>query len=79
MIHTTIGVYANGSRKMNGVPSKDLARHIWYNLKARPGRAFFVDGICLNNGYLKQEEIDRLEKEFEANPIVMDKDTAPYV
>jgi hypothetical protein len=79
MIHTTIGVYANGDRKTNGVPSEDLAVHIWYNLKMRPGRAFFLDGICLNNGYLNQEEVDRLEKEFKDRPIRMDKDTAPYV
>jgi hypothetical protein len=79
MIHTTIGVYANGDRKTNGVPSEDLATHIWYNLKFRPGRAFFVDGICLNNGYLHEDRIAELEKEFKENPIKIERDTAPYI
>lgn len=56
MIHSTIGVYANGSFKTNGVLAEDLSDHVQYNLKMCPGRAFFVDGICLNRGYLSEDE-----------------------
>jgi hypothetical protein len=77
MIHFTAGYYGDGSRKVNGVPSKNLASHIWYNLVMRPGRAFFVDGVCLNEGYLTRERCAEIEKELatEAGP---DEDTAPY-
>lgn len=79
MIHHTRGVYNNGEWKDNGVTSEHLASHIWYNLTMRPGRAFFVDGFCLNDGYLGSERTKAIEKELQANPIKMAKDTAPYV
>ena len=77
MIHTTVGVYNNDSQKTNGVKSEDLAGHIWYNLNLRPGRAFFVDGYCLNKGYLDDERIEKLKEELKL--IKVDKCTAPYV
>ncbi len=36
MIHHTVGVYNDGSRKENGVSSENIASHIWYNLGMRP-------------------------------------------
>ncbi len=77
MLHTTIGVYNNGDRKVNGVPSENLAGHIQYNLHFRPGRALFVDGKCLHRGYLDRERCDALEEELVA--IKATKDTQPYV
>ena len=64
MIHTTIGVYNNGERKVNGVTTEHLVAHIAYNLRLRPGRAFFVDGLCLNYGYLGYERCKALEAEL---------------
>ncbi len=78
MIHHTMGVYNDGSRKHNGVTSENLAGHIRYNLRLRPGRAFFVDGMCLNEGYLDAERCKAVEAELEAKPVVMQRDTAPY-
>lgn len=79
MIHHTRGVYNNGSFKDNGVKSEHLASHIWYNLIFRPGRAFFVDGFCLNEGYLDKETIADIVDELENNPVIKTSDTAPYV
>jgi hypothetical protein len=56
-LHSTVGVYPNGDFKTNAVDPEHLKDHIEYNLSYRPGRAFFVDGECLNEGYLTSEEI----------------------
>ena len=57
----SLGVYVDGSKKSNVVAAADLAKHIDYNLSMRPGRAFFVEGVCLNQGYLSREMINDLE------------------
>lgn len=77
-IHHTMGVYNNGDCKHNGVHPNDLKDHIEYNLRMRPGRAFFVDGLCLNNGYLSQERIDEIVEELATKPVVMNTVTLPY-
>ena len=64
VIYSTIGVYSNYSKKFNGVAAEHLVSHIKYNLLYRPGRAFFVEGKCINFGYFKKFAIDNLEKEF---------------
>lgn len=76
MIHYTIGFYANGESKSNGVPSENLPAHIEYNLTKRPGRAFFVDGKCLNRGYLSEARCTQIEKEIAGR--VATRDTQPY-
>lgn len=79
MIHTTIGLYADGSFKINGVLPDDLKSHIEYNLKYRVGRSFFVDGKCLNKGYQNDEEIqafeDRIKKDINLKVV---RCTSPY-
>lgn len=79
-IHHTMGVYNNETvaYKHNGVAHDHLKEHIAYNLLMRPGRAFFVDGVCLNTGYLSQERIDAIIAELKAAPVVMRECTAPY-
>ncbi len=77
MIHHTAGYYANGSSKTNGVKSENLAGHIQYNLRYRPGRAFFVDGVCLHHGYLDQERCEEIESEL--SDVKANRDTAPYI
>lgn len=77
MIHYTRGVYPNGQFKNNGVESKNIASHIWYNMSLRPGRALFVDGICLYEGInVSKELLDKHEKELEGKLATVD--TAPY-
>ena len=57
MIHTTIGIYGNGSYKTNGVPTKHLAGHIKYNTEYRCGRALIVDNKIIHSGNLSLEFI----------------------
>lgn len=79
-IHTTIGVYANGDIKTNGVTEENLQPHIEYNLAARPGRAFFVDGVCLNTGNLSDEQIKIYTRLFSGDSkYCRTKDSQPYV
>ena len=78
MIHTTIGVYNTEGvpYKTNGVPSENLADHIKYNIQMRPGRALFLDGVCIWNGYLTWERCEAMEPELKKVKIT--KDTQPY-
>lgn len=81
-IHITIGLYLNGSYKMNGVLPEHLKEHIEYNLYARPGRTFIVDNVCYNKGYNSQETIDEFiekVKNDKTGKFVITKCTAPYV
>lgn len=84
MIHHTVGVYPNdppggAARKHNGVTSERLASHIRYNVTMRPGRSLFVDGWCVYTGIGRTFEQDQeVEKELQANPRKMERDTAPY-
>lgn len=78
-IYTTIGVYKNGDIKMNGVIGSNIIDHIGYNRISRPGRALFIDGICIIQGYLSDDEVKLFEELFKTNPqYTVDIDTAPY-
>ena len=76
MIHTTIGVYPNGSHKVNGVTSENLAGHILYNTDNRPGRTLIVDDVILYKGLgCSIEDAQRIALEVTKQT----KDTQPYV
>lgn len=77
-IHTTIGIYCNGSFKVNGVKDEDLANHIEYNKTFRFGRALVVDNEIVYQGYMKKEEIEKVLKENKLDQYVLQKCTAPY-
>lgn len=77
MIHTTMGVYNSDDFVTNGVADEHLESHIEYNKKWRFGRALFVDGKCVHQGYLSKERCDEWENKLKAFP-VHDKCTAPY-
>lgn len=78
MIHTTVGVYPDGSYKINGVKSEHIATHIEYNLKFRPGRALIVDGVVISHGMsVDPYEINKILENWEIYKT--NKDTAPYV
>lgn len=78
MIHTTIGVYASGDYKVNGVPSENLAEHIKYNITYRPGRAFILDGVVLHTGIgVDIGLLDRMVAKSKS--LKQEKDTQPYI
>jgi hypothetical protein len=77
-LHVTVGVYSNGSFKTNAVDPEYLGSHIEYNLAARPGRAFFVDGECLNNGHLDSEQIIEWKKQISELNLKPTTCSAPY-
>lgn len=81
ILHTTVGVYKNQSHKINGVLNCNLTTHIRYNLDFRYGRALFVDGTCVNRGYLSDEEVATWTEKIKSNPaqFIMKKDTQPYM
>jgi len=56
--HVTIGVYANGDHVVNIVRPEHLEGHIEYNKVMRFGRALFVDGLCMNKGYLSKDAVE---------------------
>lgn len=77
-IHTSIGVYLNGSIKTNGVSSKDLEDHINYNKNFRFGRALIIDGKIEHLGYFKKEDLLKLISEKNLKEISIKQCTAPY-
>jgi hypothetical protein len=78
MIHTTLGVYSNGSCKRNGVSSEFLEDHQNYNLKMRPGRAFVVDGKVIHSGGVSEETLKEVLAKESLLP-KFERDTQPYV
>ena len=61
MNHITVGVYKNGDYHINVVREEHLEDHILYNTTMRFGRALFVDGKCIYDGYLTPSECDAWE------------------
>ncbi|SBV38282.1 hypothetical protein BN7874_113 [Phage NCTB] len=78
-IYTTVGIYLDKSFKSNGVKGEELKGHIEYNLDLRPGRAFFVDGVCFNSGYYETEEDAQAVFNEKCSKIKFSMDTRPYV
>lgn len=78
MNHVTIGVYASNSYKVNVVAPEHLENHIEYNKAMRPGRALFVDGKCVNKGYLSDERVSEWEQKIPTMEINKSKITTPY-
>lgn len=75
----SVGVYNDDSRKQNYVAVEDLANHIAYNLSYRPGRAFFVNLHCLNQGYLGAKRADEWKERLRREGIPeMKRHTVPY-
>ena len=79
MIHTTIGLYANGSYKINGVRAEDLEDHVEYNKTFRFGRSLFVDGKCVHKGYQDDKAIKEFEERIVNENLIAHKCTMPYV
>lgn len=79
-IYSSVGVYPNGDIKTNGVHENNILTHIGYNVFYRPGRALFIDGICVHKGSLSHEDIEKYRKMIGMTPeeFTFHKDTAPY-
>ena len=78
-MHVTVGAYMNGAYKVNIVEDEDLEDHINYNKTFRFGRGLFVDGKCVNQGYLSGEQVRNWEKRISNMEFDMSKSTKPYV
>lgn len=59
MNHVTIGVNSNDSYVINIVRPEHLEGHIEYNKVMRFGRALFVNGECVYEGYLSDATIEK--------------------
>lgn len=79
MNHITIGVYSDDSYKVNIVKEEDLNSHIEYNKTFRFGRALFVDGLCVNKGYLSKEKVNEWTDRIKTMNIDKSKPSYPYV
>lgn len=83
-IITTVGVYANWKSLggdgyvVNGVAEQELSGHVEYNKTFRPGRALFVDGQCLNQGYLPETDVQEWTNKLKDPKFTLTKDTRPY-
>ena len=78
-MHVTVGVYMNGQYKYNIVRDEDLENHIKYNKIFRFGRGLFVDGKCVNQGYLSGEQVRNWGRRISEMEFNMSHDTRPYV
>lgn len=78
MIHTTIGIYPDGSYKVNGVKSEDLDSHIAYNQKYRPGRALLVDGKIILPGMVNPLILQKTIRENNLLGRAQTTPTLPY-
>ena len=58
MNHISVGVYSNGKYVVNIVKDEDLEWHIKYNKTFRFGRGLFIDGKCINQGYLSENKLE---------------------
>lgn len=77
-MHVTVGVYKNNEYKYNIVLDRDLEKHIEYNKTFRFGRALFVDGKCVNRGYLSDEQIEDWTRRISEMRFDMSHPTIPY-
>ena len=77
-IITTVGIYPDGSFKLNGVAPEHLESHIKYNKEWRFGRALVVDGKIEYSGYLKDEDIIAVMKKHNLYERKFNRCTAPY-
>lgn len=70
--------YNNGDYIDNGVLVQHLEDHIDYNCKMRPGTALFIEGLCVNKGYLSKDRIDGIAIELKRLQIKIPATPIPY-
>lgn len=52
---SVLRVYNDGSRVEKTIPIHEAATEVSYNMLRRPGCAVFVNGLCVQEGYLSKE------------------------
>ena len=77
-VNHTRRVYNSGCYTDNGVRKEHLADHITYNKEYRPGTALFVNGVCVNRGYLGRERCAEIEKLIKGLEIKVEPSRLPY-
>lgn len=78
MNHVTVGVNSNDTFTVNIVQPEHLEGHIEYNKVMRFGRAFFVDGKCVNQGYLSNSKIKEWTEKIAEMEFNMSKPSDVY-
>jgi hypothetical protein len=78
MNNVTVGVYASGNFKTNIVKPEHLEHHLRYNKELRPGRALFLNGTCVQQGYLSDEEVKVWEEKIEGMTFNRSVSSQPY-
>lgn len=91
--YVTVGIYPNlwtngmltpqGMWKTNYVHRDHIYAHLLYNILARPGRTFFIDNVCYNNGMghckgflAARHYCEKLTEKIRSNP--PSRETTPY-
>ncbi len=77
-VNHTRRVYNSGDYTDNGVRKEHLADHIQYNKTYRPGTALFINGICVNRGYLGKKRCEEIEKLIKGLEIKITPSNLPY-
>ena len=79
--HLAIGIYASQSYKYNVVLDNNIISDMIYNIRMRPGRWYFVDGYCINEGYGEREVFEEIAKnlfKILSASVNLDVATRPY-
>lgn len=69
VFHNTVHVYGNDDYRHHCVPDFELEGMLEYNTTMRFGRAIFVDGKCVWEGYLDAERIAQWEEKIRGWPM----------
>lgn len=77
-VNHTRRVYNSGDYTDNGVRKEHLKDHIEYNKKYRPGTALFINGVCVNLGYLGKERCAKIEELIKGLEIKITPSSLPY-
>lgn len=77
-VNGCIGIYCNGDRRYNAVEKRDLKGHMAYNINMRFGRALFVNGKCVYQGYLSKDRCDQIEQELKEKPYLPTEPSEEY-
>lgn len=60
--HLKVGVYLNKEKVFVPIPDEDLIEETLYDINFRVGRALYVDGILIHQGYFSDEAIVDITK-----------------
>lgn len=80
--YLTLSIHSSGTYIHNVVRGEDLWYFLVYNVKFRPRRIIYVNGMCVYDGVMKSDCFDKYDKIahdfFTSNNINIDIPTLPY-